>query len=365
MPRNCPLCGQPLPKGMSQTALHQRIDKLGAVAAKHEGQRIRRELSQEYRQRLVTHEQDLRKRLTKEASESYRTRITALQRQVQEGERKSNQAAERAAKEVAKQSQREIALLKERAERERAQRTAETARLKTKVDDLSLKLERQTSEQLGEMGEVDVYTALRSAFLGLGDDIQRIGRGVRGADIVHRVRAGGKELGRIIYECKNVSTWQNDWISKAKKYRTQYQTPWVIIATRTFPRRQKSFVVERGVPVIDLRLVVRLAEVVRAAVLEVGQLRTSQVGRNAKADQMFDYILSDDFVGRFRGIADAVSALREHQGKERQWHAEAWQKQEKHYGELDDSRREINVRVRGIAEGGGRGRLRVVSRNRK
>ena len=362
MPRNCPLCGQPLPRGMSAATLHQRMDKLGSTAAKEEGQRVRRELSKEYQERLAGREQELRKRIAKEANASHRTQITALQRQVHESERKSRQAADKAAKEVAKQSQKEIALLKERAARERAQHTAETATLKTRVDDLSLKLERQSSEQLGEMGESDAYAALRSAFP--GDDIQRIGRGTRGADIVHRVLAGGKELGRIVYECKNVSTWQNDWIAKAKKYRAQYQTPWVIIATRTFPRRQKSFAVERGVPVIDLRLVVRLAEVVRAAVVEVGQLRTSQVGRNAKADQMFDYILSDHFVGRFRGIADAISALREQQAKERQWHAEAWQRQEKHYGELDDSRREIDVRVHGIAEGGSKGRLRVVSRGR-
>lgn len=71
-----------------------------------------------------------------------------------------------------------------------------------------------------------------------------------------------------------------------------------------------------------------------------------------------------DKLGAAAAKNDAVSTLREHQGKERQWHLEAWQKQEKHYGELDDSRREIDVRVRGIAEGGSRGRLRVVSRNR-
>lgn len=362
MARNCPLCGQPLPRGMTEVALHQRMDRLGAAAAKEEGQRVRRELNKAYQERLAAHDSELRKRIEREAGASYRAQIAALQRQVQESDRKSRLTADRAAKEVAKQSQKEMALLKDRVARERAQHTAETARLKTRVDDLSLKLERQSSEQLGEMGESDAYAALKGAFP--TDDIQRIGRGTRGADIVHRVLAGGKELGRIIYECKNVSTWQNEWIAKAKKYRAQYQTPWVIIATRTFPRRQKSFAVERGVPVIDLRLVVRLAEVVRAAVIEVGQLRTSQVGRSAKADQMFDYVLSDHFVGRFRSIADAVSALREQQGKERQWHAEAWQRQEKHYGELDDCRREIDVRVRGIAEGGSKGRLRVVSRGR-
>ncbi len=101
----------------------------------------------------------------------------------------------------------------------------------------------------------------------------------------------------------------------------------------------------------------------RAAVLEIGHLRTSQVGRHNKADQIFDYILSDHFAGRFTGIAEAVSTLREEQTKERQWHADAWEKQEKHFSHIDESRRDIDVRIRGISRAGAKGTLQVVTRN--
>src|SRR5258708_15140342 len=363
MTQNCRLCGQSLPKGMSHAELHKRMDKLGADAARREGTKIRRELDREYRARLAEQEEHLQKRASKEAHASYRSQLAALERKVKDSDRRSRQEAERAAKEIAKQSRKEIELVNDRAARERAQHTAATVSMKAKLDALSLKLERQSSEQLGEMGEADVYAALRNAFLGLGDDIQRVGRGLRGADIVHRVLAHGKELGRIVYECKNVSTWQNSWVAKAKKCLAHYQTPWVIIATRTFPRRQKWFVVDHAVPVIDLRLVVRLAEIVRAAVLEIGHLRTSQVGRHNKAEQIFDYILSDHFAGRFTGIADAVSTLREEHTKERQWHADARAKHQKHFSHIDESRRDIDVRIRGISRAVAKGTLQVVTRN--
>lgn len=248
--------------------------------------------------------------------------------------------------------------IKERSARERAQHLAETARLKTTIDNLSQKLERQTSDQMGEMGEAEVYTALKAAFP--TDDIQRIGKGVCGADILHKVIVNGKEVGCIVYECKNVASWQNEWIAKAKRYRSEYQTPWVIIAARTFPRRQKWFVVEKTVPVIDFRLTVKLAEIVRSAITEIGQLRTSRVGRQTKADQMFEYILSDHFVVRFKGVAEAVVALRDHQRKEKQWHNEAWAKQNRLYHDMEQGHDEINAQIRTISETTSKLRLKVV-----
>jgi len=93
------------------------------------------------------------------------------------------------------------------------------------------------------------------------------------------------------------------------------QTPGVVAELKDFPRREKWFVVERGVPVIDLRLTVRLAEVLRGAVIEIGQLRTSNIGRQAKAEQMFEYVRSDHFVGRFKAVAEAIAALRDQQSR--------------------------------------------------
>lgn len=362
MSKRCPVCGQTLPKGMDAAELHRRMEKIGDAAAQREAGKVRRDMARQYSQQLADKEAELRKRAIKDAQANSRTEVAALQRKLKESERNTRREAERAAKEAMRQSRREIDLVKERGAKERAQHTAETARLKIMIDNLSQKLEHQTSEQMGEMGEAEVYAALKGAFP--TDDIQRIGKGVRGADILQKVIVNGKEVGRIVYECKNVSTWQNKWVTTARRYRSEYQTPWVIIAARTFPRRQKWFVVEKSVPVIDFRLTVKLAEIVREAVTEIGQLRTSHVGRQAKADQMFEYILSDHFVSRFKGVAEAVAALREHQSKERQWHGEAWTKQSRLYDEMDDRRREIGARIRAISEASTKPGLKVVGGSR-
>lgn len=360
MSKHCPVCGQTLPKGMDAAALHRRMEKIGAAAAQREANKVRRELARQYNQQLVDKEAALRKRAIKDAQATSRTEIVAIQRKLRESEHNARREAERAAKEAMRQSRREIDLVKERGTKERAQHVAETARLKITIDNLSQRLERQTIDQMGEMGEAEVYAALKGAFP--TDDIQRIEKGVRGADILHKVIIDGKEVGRIVYECKNVSTWQNEWVNKARRYRAEYQTPWVIIAARTFPRRQKWFVVEKTVPVIDFRLTVKLAEIVRGAVIEIGQLRTSHVGRQAKADQMFEYILSDHFVGRFKGVAEAVAALRDNQRKEQQWHNEAWAKQTRLYNDMEQGHNEINAQIRAISEATIKPRLKVVNR---
>ena len=289
-----------------------------------------------------------------------------MQRKLDAADRTTQGVAKRAAKqaamETAKSSRKEIDLLKERAAKDRAQHAAETVRFKARVDDLSIKLERQSSEQMGEMTEADALAALKRAFP--YDDIQRIDRGLRGADILQKVIVDGAEIGRIVYECKNASSWQNEWLTKARGYRTEYQTQWVVIASRCFPRREKWFVVERGIPVIELRLIVRLAEVIRSAVVEIGSLRLTTVGRQAKAEQMFEYVLGDHFGSRVKSIGEAVTALRGQQDKERQWHAEAWAKELRLYEEVDGGRREIFAQVRAIAEAPAKAGLRIIARDR-
>jgi hypothetical protein len=396
MSTRCAVCGQTLPVGVTEAEMHRRLEKIGSTATEREVNNARREMDQRYRLQLTQQAESIRRRAAKDAAAVARRQVAEIQRQLDaaEGatrravakavadatkasrgefstlqrklqvvEGQSQQLAERAAKQAAKDAaklgRKELDLVKERAARERAQHAADNGRLKARVDELSLKLERQTSEQMGEMAEADALSALRAAFP--HDDIQRIGRGVRGADILQKVMVDGGEVGRVVYECKNVTSWQNEWLTKARTYRSEYQTPWVVIASRCFPRREKWFCVEKNVPVIHLRLIVRLAEVIRAAVVEIGSLRVSADGRKAKAEQIYSYVLGDHFVGRFNGIAEAVTALRDQQGKDRQWHNEAWAKQTRLYDEVDGGRREIAAQVRAIVEAPSRKGLRVVS----
>lgn len=365
MAERCSVCGQPLPAGVTEAEMHRRLDRLGSAAAKDAAAGVRRELDRQFKTQLADQAAAIRKRAVADAQAASRRERAALQRKLHAAESAAERAAKKAAKqavaETAKSSKREVDLVKDRAAKERAQHAADTARLKSRVDDLSLKLERQTSEQMGEMTEADALAALKRAFP--YDDIQRIERGLRGADILQKVMVEGAEIGRIVYECKNASSWQNEWLTKARSYRTEYQTQWVVIASRCFPRREKWFVVERGVPVIELRLIVKLAEVIRSAVVEIGSLRLTTVGRHAKAEQMLEYILSDHFASRFKNIAEAVTALRAQQDKERQWHSETWAKESRLYDEVDGGRRDIAAEVRAISAAPAKDGLRVVAGN--
>jgi hypothetical protein len=116
--------------------------------------------------------------------------------------------------------------------------------------------------------------------------------------------------------------------------------------------------------VIELRLIVRLAEVIRSAVIEIGSLRLTTVGRQVKAEQMFEYVISDHFASRVKSIAEAVTALRAQQDRERQWHTETWAKNLRLYDEVDGGRRDIAAQVRAIAEAPARGGLRVIAGDR-
>lgn len=93
-------------------------------------------------------------------------------------------------------------------------------------------------------------------------------------------------------------------------------------------------------------------------------MRLSNTAREGKAQELFEYVLSDEFVTRFRQIRESVQALREQQHKERDWHENAWQTHSKLYDQIDSRRRDIEERIKAITHDlrtHGNGRARVVA----
>jgi hypothetical protein len=108
-------------------------------------------------------------------------------------------------------------------------------------------------------------------------------------------------------------------------------------------------------------MAVALAAILRDGIAEIGKLRLSNAGRGEKAQELFDYVLSDEFATRFRQIQDSVQALREQQDKERDWHENAWQKQASLFDQIESRRREVETRIKNITrEARKNGRFRVV-----
>jgi hypothetical protein len=363
MARNCPLCGQPLPKGIDQGKLNDRQQKLieSALTARV------REIEQDHRREL----QHARQVAKQEAERTASREFSELRRHLRRADEEKKLAAERARQEATRSSARNMAhavslarrdadakLEKSEAARERDRLRWERDRvvMQSQFDALSRKLEKQTGQQLGEEGEIDLYSQLKDAF---GTDrIERIGRGKRGADIVQHVIDEGNEVARIVFESKNVSVWSKSFITQAKKYRTQYETPHILIVTRAFPAKQKGLCVINSIPLVEPRMAIALAAIIRDGAIEIAKLRLSDTARATKAQELFDYIISDKFRTRFGEMAESVGLLREHQLHEREWHENAWDKESKLHDKLDSCRRQIDVQLRTIT----RAELRPIAR---
>ncbi len=353
MARVCPLCGQPLPKALDQHELEHRLKQLVSPALASERQKLERE----YRQRAAA-ERDAGKR---EAERSFQRQLAQAQQRADRAEREKLQAAERARREAEKAAERNVSQavrlatreneaklekLETTRERDRLRYEADRTKLQTQLDVMSRKLEKQTGEQLGQEAETDLLAQLQKAFA--GDRMEPIGRGVKGADIVQHVIEDGKEVGRVVYESKNVSGWQNKFITQAKRYQTQYDTPNIVIVTRAFPKKTKGLCIVKGMPIVEPRMAVALASILRDGIVEIARLRITQVARDEKAQQLFDYITTDKFRTRFGEIADSVGSLREQQQKERDWHENAWEAETKLHDKIDARRREIDVQIKSI-----------------
>jgi len=171
---------------------------------------------------------------------------------------------------------------------------------------------------------------------------------------VHEVREGARTAGRIIYESKNTLSWQNDFITQAKKYKTQYETPHVIIVTRVFPSKSKGLCVVKEIPIVDKRMAVALACVIREGIIEIAKLHVSGQSSDEKSQELYRYIASDKFTTRFKEIADCVASLREQQHKERIWHENAWQIGSKTHERMEGRHREVEAQIRAIVRGNSR-----------
>jgi len=365
MPSKCPLCGQVLPVAIDEQELHEKLDKIKSAAIQAATKAARKELEDEFKGRLKVEKEtarreverfsvdlqglrkkletaersaakqveDARKMAAAEAERPLKGQIEDLNKKLREGERKRDAEVAKAKKEAAEDAR----------EKEQLKHTVEMSRLQSKVEDLNRRLEKKSGEQFGEEGELDLHAELMRAFP--SDKIERIGRGVIGADIHHKVMDGERIAGCIVYESKNVSSWLNTFITQAQKYHTQYGTPYVMVVSRVFPKKQRGMCVVDDVPVVEPRLATTLAAVMREGILEIAKLRLTKMGTDEKAQELLAYVVGNEFQMRFRDMASAVEELQNIQRSERTWHENQWSKQSRLHSQIESRHREVNANL--------------------
>ena len=219
--------------------------------------------------------------------------------------------------------------------------------LRRDLDAAKRKSEQGSQQRQGEVLEIDVETELRRRFP--RDVIVPVGKGVRGADLVHEVHdAGLKTCGTIVWEVKNTLHWHAGWLDKVKADQRTIGANLAVIVSTALPDGIVEFGRIDGVWIAGLRVWPALALALREQLLQVGFAHAAAHGKNEKMDCLYRYLSGDQFKSRIEAMVEAFAALRHGLDGERRAMERIWKEREKQLERVIANTAGLYGEVRGI-----------------
>ena len=187
----------------------------------------------------------------------------------------------------------------------------------------------QGSMQLqGEVQELALEKLLQVAFP--FDQVEPIGKGIRGADCTLTVRnPSGQECGKIIYESKRTKNFEADWIDKLKSDMRQQGAQVAILVTRAMPKDMTCFGEKNGVWICNFSEVKALTEALRDGVIRIFQASRNQQNKGDKMHLLYDYLTSSEFSEQWKAIREGFSSMKMSIQRERDTMEKLWKVREK------------------------------------
>ena len=230
---------------------------------------------------------------------------------------------------------------------------AKVLKLQSDLQDLQRKLEGKTAHELGEGSEVDLFEQLRSAFE--TDRIQRVPKGVNGADVIHEVIHNGRVCGKIIYDAKNRDAWQNGFATKLRADKLAQGADHAILSSNKFPKDKAEVHPQDGVIVANPRRVLALVEILRDQIVRMHELRISKEEREEKTVALYAFITSEHFKHLVEQVEAQAVKMIDLDSKEKEAHRRMWDARDKLIRSVLKARADLSFEVDRIIGTAGNG----------
>jgi hypothetical protein len=230
---------------------------------------------------------------------------------------------------------------------------AKVLKLTSELADLQRKLEGKTAHELGEGSEIDLYEQLRSAFA--SDRIQRVPKGVNGADVIHEVVHNGRACGRIIYDAKNRDAWQNNFAVKLNADKLAQGADHAILSSNKFPRDRREIHLQDGVIVASPARVPAIVEILRDQLIRLHALRVSNEERGSKTEDLYAFITSEHCKQLIGQVEAQAGRMLELDAKEQEAHRRLWDVRKKLIHSVQKARTDLAFEIDRIIGTAGNG----------
>jgi hypothetical protein len=279
--------------------------------------------------------QDLAKEAeeAKKDSHELRNQLSTLMEELRE----SKKARDNAQLDMQKKLTEEESKIREEATRvaDERQRLNLAAKEKTITDlqkalDMAQRKAAQGSQQLqGEIMELDFESLLTDSFR--DDVIEPVAKGVKGGDIRHSVKSPrGVLCGVMLWEVKRTKNWVDSWIPKLKEDLRAERANIPIIVAEVMPKQiEQDLGLFQGVWVCKPQLAMVLASLLRKSLLDVGLQKALAENRGTKADALYSFVTSYEFIQQIESMAETYKEMTEQVYKERVAFEKFWSQREK------------------------------------
>lgn len=346
----CPKCGHRIP---ITEALTKPIED--ALQRKYEDEAATQEQrwKDEFEQKLAAEKQKLAADAQEEATNAVGIELLDLRASLEEANQKLNAAREQ-----------ELALRKEKRElldRERnldlevsrqldeerikveervTEQLAEAHRLKDlekdqrlrelthKIEDLERKAKQGSQQTQGEAIEVELEKLLQTSYP--YDQIEPVGKGRRGADVIQRVYVQpGQCCGIIVWESKNTKNWSDGWLEKLREDQRNARGDCAVLVSAVLPPDVANFKHIDGVWVTNYACAVALGAALRAGLVDVAMAKAAATGLSCKMEALYEYLSGKEFRGRVQTILETYVSMKDDLDREKRSIERQWAKREK------------------------------------
>jgi hypothetical protein len=230
---------------------------------------------------------------------------------------------------------------------------AKVLKLQTELQDMQRKLEGKSAHELGEGSEIDLYEQLRATFE--FDRIQRVPKGVNGADVIQEVVHNGKICGKIIFDAKNRDAWQNVFASKLKADKLAQGADHAVLSSNKFPKDKSQIHCQDGVIIANPMRVVAIVEILRDQLVRMHELRVSNEQRGSKTVELYAFITSEPFKQLVEQVEAQAGKMLELDAREQEAHRRVWDQRNKLIRTVQKAKSDLSFEIDRIIGTAGNG----------
>jgi hypothetical protein len=199
--------------------------------------------------------------------------------------------------------------------------------MQKQIEELKRKSEQGSQQLQGEVQELELENLLRAKFP--FDAIDPVPKGEYGGDVMQRVvGAGGQPSGTIIWESKRTKNWSDGWLTKLREDQRTAKAEIAVLVSEALPKGVEAFDMVDGVWVTHPRAALPVAMILRQSLLEIALARQASEGQQTKTEMIYQYLTGPRFRQRVEAIVEAFSTMQEDLDKERKAIMKQWAKRE-------------------------------------